>query len=535
MEPDKEQEKIIKSGLYSSKQLFIATIIGGTTIAGFILGCNLWSVKKKLPAIIPVVIGLISEIVLMLPGYFTIRHIQSNALRNILAITLLVLLQTIFTIIFRIYIKKNKRFGAFILPEIDEKIYHQRKLFPVIIISIIYFFSNFAFFYRSWIILGIYLFPHFYSYILVHKTFGTNKIAKHFFTSIVFLACLFPLVQTADEYLFAFVHRGFLRYNYLNVIVGYYAVFVLYMFLFILGFNVILLLTQIIRFVPPMILKNKTVIFVTILITMLLGITILAIGTYINNDPVINRYSITLPKNSSTLNSLKVISVSDLHLKNITSINFLKTLVNKIRETNPDIIVLPGDIAETYGNTTKEKLNEFLEILKDIKSEYGIYAIRGNHDYPGDMADKIDFYKRLGITMLADSLIELDNKICIIGLNYRGNNEKRPIDSLLRFKTKDLPILLLDHAPYCLEEAYKNKIDVQFSGHTHYGQIWPLNYITEAMYDIAWGYKKIDDTYIFVSCGVQDAILPGRQDLSIPVRIGSVSEIMEINIKFRED
>ena len=533
MEIIKDQENIIRSGLYSSKQLFISTVIGGTAIAGFILGCNLWSGKKKLLAIIPVVIGLISEIVLMLPGYFTIRLIESPVLRNILAISLLVVLQTIFAFIFRFYVKKNKRFGAFVLPEIDGEIYYQRKLFPVIIIGIIYFFSNFAFFYRSWIILGIYLFPHFYSYILVNKTFGRIKFVNFIFSSIVFLACLFPLVVTADEYLYAFAHRGFLWYTYLNVIVGYYAVFVFYMFFFILGFNVILLLNRIIRFVPPGILKARRVVFVTMLITMLSGVTILVIGTYLNNDPVINRYSITLPKKSSTLNTLKVISVSDLHLKNITSINFLKTLVNKIRETNPDIIVLPGDIAETYGNTFKEKLNEFLEILKDIKSEYGIYAIRGNHDYPGDMADKIDFYKRSGIMMLGDTLVELDNKICIIGLNYRGNNEKRPVDSILKFKTKDLPVLLLDHAPYCLEEACRNNIDVQFSGHTHYGQIWPLNYFAEGLFDIAWGHKKIGSTHIFVSCGVQDAILPGRQDLSIPVRTGSVSEIMEIDIEFR--
>jgi len=135
--------------------------------------------------------------------------------------------------------------------------------------------------------------------------------------------------------------------------------------------------------------------------------------------------------------------------------------------------------------------------------------------------------------MLSDTLIELDDKINLIGLKYRGNNEKRPVDSLLKLRTKDLPVILLDHAPYCLEEACKNKIDVQLSGHTHYGQIWPLNYFTDAVYDIAWGYKKIDNTNIFVSCGVQDAILPGRQDLSIPVRIGSVSEIIEINIEFR--
>ena len=82
-------------------------------------------------------------------------------------------------------------------------------------------------------------------------------------------------------------------------------------------------------------------------------------------------------------------------------------------------------------------------------------------------------------------------------------------------------------------KLYRNNIDVQLSGHTHYGQIWPLNYVTDAVYDIAWGYKKINNTHLFVSCGVQDAIMPGHQDLSIPVRTGSVSEIMEINIEFK--
>ena len=195
---------------------------------------------------------------------------------------------------------------------------------------------------------------------------------------------------------------------------------------------------------------------------------------------------------------------------------------------------MPGDIVETYGNTNETKLNEFIEILKGIESKNGIYAVRGNHDLPGyNIADKIDFNRRLGITMLSDSLIDLGNKIYIIGLKYRGNNEKRPIDSLLKFRTKDLPIILLDHARYCLEEANRNNIDVQLSGHTHNGQVWPLNYITDAEYDIAWGYKKTNNTNLFVSCGVQDAILPGYQDLSIPVRTGSVSEILEINIDFK--
>ena len=339
---------------------------------------------------------------------------------------------------------------------------------------------------------------------------GTAKLQNLFLYLSLFLPAFYPSLTQPVIYFHVYGNLKLLSFTYLNLVIGYYAIFVFYVFLFILGLHILLLINRLIRIVPVNILKNKTFVLVTILFTIVCGVTILVIGTHINNNPVISKYSITIPKKSSSLNSLKVISVSDLHLKNITSTLFLKKLADKVRSENPDIIFLPGDIAETYGNTSKEKLNGFIEILKDIKSDYGIYAVRGNHDLPRvNVADKIDFNKRLGITMLADSLIELDNKIYIIGLNYRGNNEKRPIDSLLRFRTKDLPVILLDHAPYCLEEAYKNKIDVQLSGHTHYGQIWPLNYVTDAVYDIAWGYKKIDNTHIFVSCGVQDAILPG--------------------------
>ncbi|MBK8884480.1 MAG: metallophosphoesterase [Bacteroidales bacterium] len=307
-----------------------------------------------------------------------------------------------------------------------------------------------------------------------------------------------------------------------------------YVFLLITGFYILLGINRLIRIVPESILKSKTLVHAAIFLTLVYGVSILIIGTHNNNNPVISRFYITVPKKSTTLKSLKVISISDLHLKNLTSTVFLKRLVDKVRLENPDIIFMPGDLVETYGNTNESRLNEFIGILKDIKSVYGIYAVRGNHDLPQkNVADKIGFNKRLGITMLSDSLIDLESRIYIIGLDYRGNNEKRPIDSLLKQRTKDLPVVLLDHAPYCLEDAIRNNIDVQLSGHTHYGQIWPFNYLTEAVYDLAWGYKKVDNTNIFVSCGVQDAILPGRQDLSIPVRTGSVSEIIEINIDFR--
>jgi predicted MPP superfamily phosphohydrolase len=542
MDNVKEQESVIKSGLYSPRQLFITAIIGGPAISGFIIACNLWARNKKALAIIPVLPGLILSVAILFSiesvFHFITSHyphfITSIVLRHIAAFALYFLLLAGFAVIIRYILKKNKKMETCIFPDINTTTFHLRKTYPIIIISFIYLLTISTFNIYLFAVLGFYLFTHFYGYILIHKAFGNTKIAKPFLVSLIILACLLPFIDTTGQILSVYGNLKLISFTYLNLIVGYYAIFILYMFIFILGINVILFMNRLIGIVPLKMLLNKTLLLITILLIIIAGASLMVIGTFINNNPVINRYSISLPKKASGLNSLKIISVSDLHLKNLTSTGFLKKLSDKIRLEKPDIIFLPGDIVETYGNTSKEKLNEFITILKDIKADYGIYAVRGNHDLPGvNVADQIDFNNRWGITMLADTLIELDDKINIIGLKYRGNNEKRPIDSLLGVKKKDLPVILMDHAPYCLEEAYKNKIDVQLSGHTHYGQIWPLNYFTDAVYDIAWGYKKIDSTNIFVSCGLQDAILPGRQDLSIPVRIGSVSEIIEINIEFR--
>ena len=542
MDPVKDQESIIKSGLYSQRQLYITAIIGGPAITGCLIACNLWARDKKTLALIPVLPGLILSFIILLSIESLVRFITSHypdfltsiVLRHIAAFSVYFLLLSGLAGTIRYILKKNKKIEKFIFPEINATTFHLRKTYPIIIISFIYLLTIITFNIYLFAVLVFYLFTHFYCYILIHKAFGNSKIAKPFLISLIILACLLPFIDTTGQILSVYGNLKLISYTYLNLIIGYYGVFILYVFLFILGINLILFINRLLRIVPLKLLLNKTLLLTTICFVIVAGASLLVIGTYINNNPVINRYSISLPKKASGLNSLKVIFISDLHLKNITSTVFLEKLAEKVSSEKPDIIFLPGDIAETYGNTSKEKLNGFLGILKNIKADYGIYAVKGNHDNPrANAADQIDFFKRLGITMLADSLIELDNKINIIGLKYR-DNEKRPIDSLLRFRHKDLPVILLDHAPYCLEEAYKNKIDVQLSGHTHNGQIWPLNYFTDAVYELAWGYTRIDSTNFFVSCGLQDAILPGRQDLSIPVRIGSVSEIIEINIEFRQ-
>jgi predicted MPP superfamily phosphohydrolase len=264
-----------------------------------------------------------------------------------------------------------------------------------------------------------------------------------------------------------------------------------------------------------------------IVLCVFVSIGITAFGYYANNNPFVSKYAITVPKKSSELTNLKVVCVSDIHLKNTTSNNFIKKLSEEIIKLQPDILVIPGDVIESSSKISSVKQELFQSCFNRINPKYGIFLSLGNHDE----IENAEFYKEINMTLLKDSLIEVANKFQVLGLKYRGNHEIRPIDSLLE-NSLDLPVILLDHAPYCLEKAIENKIDIQFSGHTHNGQIFPFNYISSAIFELDWGYKKIDDTHIFVTCGVQDGLLPLRQNASIPIRTGSYSEIIEVNVNF---
>ena len=86
------------------------------------------------------------------------------------------------------------------------------------------------------------------------------------------------------------------------------------------------------------------------------------------------------------------------------------------------------------------------------------------------------------------------------------------------------PVILMDHQPFKLEEAVNNKVDLQLSGHTHNGQLWPFNYITDMVYELTWGYKKKENTHFYVSCGAGT--------WGPPVRTGSRPEIVNVVLKF---
>lgn len=131
--------------------------------------------------------------------------------------------------------------------------------------------------------------------------------------------------------------------------------------------------------------------------------------------------------------------------------------------------------------------------------------------------------KQAGINMLRDSSVLIDSCFYVVGRDDRSNPNRKPLKELIEPLDKSKFLVVLDHQPYHLEEAEQAGVDLQFSGHTHRGQVWPVSFVTDRIYEVSHGYKKKGNTNIYVSSGI--GIWGGK------FRIGTQSEYVVIDIK----
>jgi predicted MPP superfamily phosphohydrolase len=242
---------------------------------------------------------------------------------------------------------------------------------------------------------------------------------------------------------------------------------------------------------------------------------------------VTKTYNLKIKKHAGELKSLNVVMASDLHLGTILGKSFLNNLVTRINELKPDIILLAGDIIDE--NIAPVIKNNVGEELLQLKSKYGVFAVTGNHEYIGGVEAASKYLVAHGVTLLRDEKIKIGNAFYVIGREDRASRQfagkqRKNLKDLLTDVDKSFPVILMDHQPFGLKEAVENGVDLQLSGHTHNGQLWPFNYIIEKIYDLGWGYKINGNTHYYVSCGVGG--------WGPPIRTGSSPEIINFKINF---
>jgi uncharacterized protein len=302
----------------------------------------------------------------------------------------------------------------------------------------------------------------------------------------------------------------------------------LYFLIAVVLLDVLRLANHFLPFFPRTVIENYSQVkyLTTAGIIGLVGL--LLVGGHINAmTPRIKALRIAIAKKSATMKNLNIVVVSDIHLGTIIGRSHFDSIVNKINALNPDLVLFPGDIVdEDLTPVIKQNLGE---ALGNIKSRLGVYAVTGNHEYIGGVEKACDYLTRHGIIMLRDQSIKVGDSFFLVGREDRwmsrlAHCQRKDLAELMAAVDKTYPVILMDHQPVGLEEAARQGVDLQLSGHTHNGQLWPLNYIVRSIYELAWGCKRIANTHYYVS--------NGAGTWGPPVRIGNRPEIVNIILSF---
>lgn len=231
-------------------------------------------------------------------------------------------------------------------------------------------------------------------------------------------------------------------------------------------------------------------------------------------------YDIETTKLSSDKERVRVVAISDLHLGHSIGAKELTKWVQMINVEKPDIVVIGGDLID---NNTQVVFNMGLEkILRELNAPLGVYACLGNHEYISEKKESIRFLNESNIKVLRDTVHNVTDNITLIGRDDKSNNNRKPLNTIVNGIDKNQFKLLLDHQPSNLEDAEQANIDLQFSGHTHKGQVFPFSLIAESMFENPHGMIQKGLTWIYVSSGL--GIWGGK------FRIGTQSEYVVFDI-----
>lgn len=224
------------------------------------------------------------------------------------------------------------------------------------------------------------------------------------------------------------------------------------------------------------------------------------------------RTQISIKTEKSLHKPYKIIMISDLHIGYHNQRKTLAKWVDMINAQKADMILIGGDIIDisTYPIDLQHSYEEFKRLNAPV------YACLGNHEYFSGLDKAKQFYSKAGIHLLIDTCEAFKDDILIVGRDDASNNHRKTCRQLTEKLNKDKYIILLDHQPYNLQQAQQNGVDFQFSGHTHYGQVFPINLITKAIYEKAYGQYKLGKTDYYISSGL--GIWGGK------FRIGTKSE-----------
>ena len=364
------------------------------------------------------------------------------------------------------------------------------------------------------IILLAYTIPNIYLFTRIWHLFIGKRYRLYYVLIYLLLAMVYPAGNLLPE-------SGSFS-SLLNYLSDYLLPFFLNLFLALLLFDLFLLVNRISKIVPAERMKSPGVRIICLLSLIGLSVTVVVAGIINFNTIRTSEYHIAIPKRGSGLKHLRIAFTADFHLQEKTGLHFVRRFAEKIEEVDPDILIFGGDIIE--GDNDDGNIRLYEEILAGIKPGFGVYSVLGNHEYYAGQ-DNGSFFRRAGMKMLCDTIVVIERSFSLAGRYDSHFAGRKPAGELLDRASDSLPLIVVDHRPTEIEEVSSTKADIQLSGHTHNGQLFPINLITRKVYQLSWGHLKKGNTNFFVTSGIR---LWGP-----PVRTTGKSEIMVIDVEFK--
>lgn len=255
-----------------------------------------------------------------------------------------------------------------------------------------------------------------------------------------------------------------------------------------------------------------------LMIIIVCSLTITSIGFITHYHKTVQSYQVTIDKQSS-LSELKVALISDMHIGTGTDINNINQLVKDLNQKSYDLVCFGGDLFDE--STPTDMIEDVFHSLSQIQSKYGIFSINGNHEHYAGILDS-ELYNKYHIYHLCE------NYVCVDGLfNIVGREDVSRHDSAIQQVIQNMDTSLLTIVLYHNPKRYKEVMDfadLQLSGHTHGGQVFPLTLITSLLFDDVYGFMEKDDFSLIVTSGYGS--------WGFPFRLLTNCEYVDVSITF---
>jgi uncharacterized protein len=241
----------------------------------------------------------------------------------------------------------------------------------------------------------------------------------------------------------------------------------------------------------------------------------------------LRRVTVRLVGLGKGLEGLRIVQISDLHIGEALDEPFLRRVVAAVNALSPDVVAVTGDLVDGQVHTVRD----FVAPLGDLRARFGVYYVTGNHEYYWGGPEWEAEVDRLGLTVLRNShrVITRDGSELALGgvpdlqgIRFHPDHGCRP-DLAFAGAPEGIPRILLAHQPAAARTAAAAGVDLQLSGHTHGGQIFPFHLFVWLSQPVLSGLRKLFGIWVYTH--------RGTGTWGPKMRLGAAPEIAEITLR----